>query len=221
MRRVEGTGGDLAHDLAERLAFDRAEAEIGGLAGTPDASKWLRLAEEAGAHEMRYHELYAHWRAAEAHLAGVAGRSSAARRAAAAELALARSLAEGLAAAPLLADIEALVAQARLDFGPFDMTAASARSGSGAADRNGGHRHDDDHGDLGHRHDDDHDGLGLTSRELEVLRLVADGRSNAQIGRTLFISTKTASVHVSNILRKLEVTNRVEAGTVARHQWHD
>jgi DNA-binding NarL/FixJ family response regulator len=58
------------------------------------------------------------------------------------------------------------------------------------------------------------DGLGLTRRELEVLRLVADGRSNRQIAEELFISVKTASVHVSNILAKLDVSGRVEAAAV-------
>ncbi len=58
-------------------------------------------------------------------------------------------------------------------------------------------------------------GLGLTPRELEVLRLVADGRSNRQIAEELFISVKTASVHVSNILAKLQVGSRVEAAAVA------
>src|SRR4029077_10774959 len=45
--------------------------------------------------------------------------------------------------------------------------------------------------------------MGLTAREVEVLRLVATGRSNREIGDALFISRKTASVHVSNILSKL------------------
>jgi DNA-binding NarL/FixJ family response regulator len=66
------------------------------------------------------------------------------------------------------------------------------------------------------------DGLrpfGLTSRELEVLRLIADGWSNGEIGAELFVSRKTASVHVSNILRKLGAANRTEAAAIARrHQ---
>ena len=58
--------------------------------------------------------------------------------------------------------------------------------------------------------------LGLTQREAEVLALVAAGRTNRQIGTELFVSEKTASVHVSNILRKLGVTTRVEAAAIAQ-----
>ncbi|GGW74504.1 helix-turn-helix transcriptional regulator [Streptomyces lucensis JCM 4490] len=57
--------------------------------------------------------------------------------------------------------------------------------------------------------------LGLTSRERDVLRLVAAGRTNRQIAETLFISPKTASVHVSNILAKLGVSGRGEAAALA------
>ena len=60
--------------------------------------------------------------------------------------------------------------------------------------------------------------LGLTARECEVLALVADGRSNSQIAEELFISRKTASVHVSNILSKLGVTTRVEAAALAHRR---
>ena len=61
--------------------------------------------------------------------------------------------------------------------------------------------------------------LGLTEREMEVLRLVAAGRSNREIAGELFISPKTASVHVSNILGKLNVTSRGEAAATA-HTLH-
>jgi DNA-binding NarL/FixJ family response regulator len=59
------------------------------------------------------------------------------------------------------------------------------------------------------------DGPSLTPRERDVLRLVVDGRSNRQIAEELFISIKTASVHVSNILGKLEVSSRGEAAALA------
>ena len=49
-----------------------------------------------------------------------------------------------------------------------------------------------------------------------MLDLLARGRTNGQIAAELFISTKTASVHVSNILRKLGVTNRIEAAHIAQ-----
>lgn len=58
--------------------------------------------------------------------------------------------------------------------------------------------------------------LGLTPREAEVLALVAAGRTNRQIGDELYVSDKTASVHVSNILRKLGVNSRVDAAAVAQ-----
>ena len=56
----------------------------------------------------------------------------------------------------------------------------------------------------------------LTERETQVLRLVARGRTNAQIAEHLVISPKTASVHVSRILAKLGATNRTEAAALAR-----
>jgi DNA-binding CsgD family transcriptional regulator len=52
---------------------------------------------------------------------------------------------------------------------------------------------------------------GLTAREHEVLLLLADGQSNAQIASRLFISPKTARVHVSNLIGKLGVESRVQA----------
>jgi DNA-binding NarL/FixJ family response regulator len=58
-------------------------------------------------------------------------------------------------------------------------------------------------------------GYDLTPREVEVLRLVAAGRTNRQIGEELFISESTAGVHVSRILAKFGVAGRVEAATIA------
>ena len=57
--------------------------------------------------------------------------------------------------------------------------------------------------------------FGLTSRELAVLRLLAAGKTNAQIGAELYISPTTAGVHVSNMLRKLGVSSRVQAAALA------
>jgi DNA-binding CsgD family transcriptional regulator/tetratricopeptide (TPR) repeat protein len=59
-------------------------------------------------------------------------------------------------------------------------------------------------------------GTDLTERELAVLRLVSQGLTNREIGSRLFISPGTAGVHVSNILRKLGVTSRVQAAGIAR-----
>ena len=56
--------------------------------------------------------------------------------------------------------------------------------------------------------------LGLTRREAEVLALVARGLTNRQIATELVISAKTASVHVSHILRKLDAPNRREAAAM-------
>jgi DNA-binding NarL/FixJ family response regulator len=59
---------------------------------------------------------------------------------------------------------------------------------------------------------------GLTTREAEVLTLVGQGRTNTEIAKELFISTKTASVHVSNILRKLNLKSRIQAAAIAQTQ---
>ena len=57
--------------------------------------------------------------------------------------------------------------------------------------------------------------FGLSRRELEVLALIAEGRSNPEIGRRLFITRKTVAVHVSSILAKFGVSGRVEAAAAA------
>ncbi len=66
------------------------------------------------------------------------------------------------------------------------------------------------------RTDSDGHDARLTTREREILALVAQGRSNGEIGKHLFISTKTVSVHVSNILAKLGASGRTEAAAIAR-----
>ncbi|MEV2225638.1 response regulator transcription factor [Nocardia vinacea] len=58
--------------------------------------------------------------------------------------------------------------------------------------------------------------FGLTPREIDVLRLVAEGFSNRRIAAELFISGNTAGVHVSRILTKLGAATRTEAAAVAR-----
>jgi ATP/maltotriose-dependent transcriptional regulator MalT len=114
----------------------------------------------------------------------------------------AHALAERIGAAPIAAEAEALARRARL--GRDRSVAAHADTGvTGAApgDQPAGA--------------DELARFGLTEREREVLRLLAAGQSNPEIARALFISAKTASVHVSNILAKLGVSGRVEAAAVA------
>ena len=115
-------------------------------------------------------------------------------------LATARNLAQGLDAKLLAAEIDALARRARIELRP--------PSGEAAPD-----------GPPAQAAATADDPLGLTPREREVLTLLADGRTNRQIAETLFISPKTASVHVSNILAKLGVANRGEAAAVA-HRLH-
>jgi DNA-binding CsgD family transcriptional regulator len=115
----------------------------------------------------------------------------------------AAALAEQLGAAPLREDIALLARRARIWLGPGESADARA-SGAAPAGQDG----------LSQR-----ERLGLTAREYEVLRLVAAGRSNPEIAGELFISTKTASVHVSNILGKLGVASRGEAAATA-HRLH-
>ncbi|APY86219.1 LuxR family transcriptional regulator [Streptomyces alfalfae] len=103
----------------------------------------------------------------------------------------ARETAERLGARPLTEAITGLAQRARLALDPAEPVRAPAAPADPA------------------------EALGLTSRERDVLRLVAVGRSNRQIAEELFISPKTASVHVSNILAKLSVTGRGEAAALA------
>ena len=123
------------------------------------------------------------------------------REAAGAAASEALTLAQTVGAAPLEADVDALIRGARLR--------ATVAAGNGTAPSAAAVA-DAEPGEL--------ERLGLTAREGEVLRLVADGRSNSQIAEALFISRKTASVHVSNILSKLGVSTRVEAAALAHRR---
>jgi DNA-binding NarL/FixJ family response regulator len=60
------------------------------------------------------------------------------------------------------------------------------------------------------------EGPGLTRRELEILRLVAEGHSNAQLARMLWVTEQTVKFHLSNVYRKLGVSNRTEASRWAQ-----
>jgi DNA-binding CsgD family transcriptional regulator len=113
------------------------------------------------------------------------------RDGAAERLRRAGELADRLGARPLAREIAALARSARI-------RSAGEQAGRGAAAATP---------------------LGLTAREFEVLRLVAEGRSNPEIAARLFISAKTASVHVSNILAKVGVASRGEAAAEA-HRLH-
>jgi DNA-binding CsgD family transcriptional regulator len=132
-----------------------------------------------------YQAAYARFRQSEALMAAVGDRD-----AAAAALRGAAAVTGRLGARLLDAEVKALARRARLDLA--EHTAATAAAAPAPAEH-----------------------LGLTPREAEVLALVAAGRSNRQIAEALFISPKTASVHVSNILAKLGVAGRVEAAAVA------
>jgi DNA-binding CsgD family transcriptional regulator len=75
---------------------------------------------------------------------------------------------------------------------------------------------------LAQRHDHaaepaSHDRFGLTEREADVLRLLADARTNREIGETLYISPKTVSVHVTSLMRKLGVRRRADAARLAKN----
>jgi DNA-binding CsgD family transcriptional regulator/tetratricopeptide (TPR) repeat protein len=167
-----------------------AKAEWSRVTGPGDPERWADSAHAWEALGYPWQAGYARWRQAEALLAQGASRPDAA-----AALARARTLAGGLGARPLTAEIDTLSRRARIEL--------PVPAGEGAPDA------------PAQEPATVTDELGLTPREREVLALVADGRTNRQVGEALFISAKTASVHVSNILAKLGVANRGEAAAVA------
>jgi DNA-binding CsgD family transcriptional regulator len=188
--------------IAEALA-NRPELAVGGrgasivallraeqtrVAGTSDPRAWAAVVDAFDLLGRPFHAAYGRFRQAEAILATRGDRGEAAGL-----LRAARAVARDLAAAPLRDAIDALARQARLDGSGPDATgavSATARAEPGAP-------------------------YGFTARESEVLGLVAEGWTNQQIADALFITRKTASVHVSNILGKLAVGTRGEAAAMA------
>jgi DNA-binding NarL/FixJ family response regulator len=166
-----------------------AEAEWSRAGGPSDPERWAKAAEACEALGHPWPAAYARWRQAEALLAGGGSRDQAA-----AALTQAWTFAGGLGARPLAAEIESLARRSRI----------------GLAAPSGGREPEQPAAPLAPA-----DEFGLTPREREVLAMVAEGRTNRQIAEALFISDKTASVHVSNILGKLGVANRAEAAAVA------
>jgi DNA-binding CsgD family transcriptional regulator len=178
--------GPAAASIPELAAWHALGlAERTRQAGPPDPPAWAAAAAAWERLGQPYRAAYAGFRHAEALLAGPGDRDTAA-------MVLRRSAATtGRLGARLLdAEVQALARRARLDLAGH--AAATAPGAPPPAAQ-----------------------LGLTRRECEVLALVAAGRSNRQIAQALFISPKTASVHVSNILAKLGAAGRVEAAAIA------
>jgi DNA-binding NarL/FixJ family response regulator len=121
-------------------------------------------------------------------------------------------------AAYLLADCHQGAARCLLALGDEPAALDQARAAAGLLARWPGWRRDEVAALLRRLGDGPAPAAGpapLTPREREVATLVADGLSNGEIARRLYISTKTASVHVSNILAKLGMTSRTEVAAWA------
>ena len=163
------------------------EAEWSRLEGRSDPQAWQRVAEHWDRLQLPYRAAYACFRQAEALLA-----TSAPRAQIQPGIQTAHQTAVALEAGPLRREIELLARRGRLQ---LEEPAAAAAAPQGPPSQIAS--------------------LGLTRREAEVLALVAAGHTNRQIGQELFITEKTASLHVSRILAKLGVPGRGQAAAVA------
>jgi DNA-binding CsgD family transcriptional regulator len=161
------------------------EAEYKRTRGVAAPELWLEAAAVWDRLERPPLAAYCRWREAEALVA-----AGASRTAAGAPLREAHAAAVRIGAKPLLRELELLAQRARLDLTPPESESPEGKQGLEEL-------------------------LGLTPREAEVLTLVARGYTNREIADALVISVKTASVHVSHILRKLATPNRVEAAAIA------
>ncbi|GHF10128.1 helix-turn-helix transcriptional regulator [Streptomyces spiralis] len=184
--RIRRAGRSLATNVPLWQAYERwVRAELLRAEGHGRADDWAEIVAAFETLERPYDLARVRFRLAESLL-----HSGEDERERAAELLrLAHAVAEHLRARPLADSVALLAQRARLS-----LTHAPQRRLAPA---------------------DPAESLGLTNRERDVLRLVALGRTNRQIAEELFISPKTASVHVSNILGKLGVSGRGEAAAVA------
>ena len=162
-----------------------AEAEYARARGETHPHAWADAAATWYRLERPPAAAYCRWRQAEALVSTGASRTTASI-----PLREAHAVASRLGATPLRAQLERLAERARLDLVPLDTGPA-------------------------HSADDLETILGLTAREAQVLKLIARGYTNREIAEALVISVKTAGVHVSNILRKLDAPNRREAAAIA------
>jgi DNA-binding CsgD family transcriptional regulator len=181
-----GAASSAALGVDGRGWLARAEAELLRAEGKNDPRNWQAVVETFGPGFV-YEDARSRWRLAEA--LAEAGERDAAQE----QWLLAASAAGNLGAARLRTALTDLARRARLGPGP----------GAGTASR------------LNRPRAQRSPLAVLTARELEVLRQLAGGRSNREIAAELFISDKTVSVHVSNILSKLGAASRTEAAAIA------
>ncbi len=164
-----------------------AEAEGSRLLDRPDVKRWEDVARRREALAQPWETAYARFRQAEAILATGGPKDQALL-----VLRGAHDIASQLRASPLLDQIERLARRSRMRLTPAEAGGRQplARTPEGVS-------------------------VVLTAREREVLTLVAAGHTNREIGRDLFISEKTASVHVSNAMDKLGALSRYDAAASA------
>ncbi|HEY4563748.1 MAG TPA: response regulator transcription factor, partial [Thermoanaerobaculia bacterium] len=188
LHRIREAARPLATNAPVWLAHERwVRAELLRAESTDTPDHWYEALTALEPLERPYDLARVRHRLAQALLSAPGGAEQCDRERATELLRLAHAAADHLGARPLADAVMLLAQRARLT-----LTAAPAPG-----------------------RDDPVRSLGLTGRERDVLRLVALGRTNRLIAEELFISPKTASVHVSNILAKLGVSGRGEAAAVA------
>jgi DNA-binding CsgD family transcriptional regulator len=198
LRTRLASAAELALPPSAMAWVTTAMAEIARADGSATPESWATAIAAWDAAPDPAEAAYARFRHAEDAL-----RRSGVKADVAAELEAAWRAAVELGAAPLRTEIETLASRARIKLEvapPANVDADTDGTRTPPEPRRGG------------RAASPH---GLSAREIEVLRLVAAGRSNGEIAERLFITRKTAGVHVTHILNKLGVSNRVEAAMAA------